>query len=62
MWKKMYSLSLFVAYLTQNLFEVLTLISDAAEYRLRELLGELAVLAEHRVDPLRFSIHPVDVL
>lgn len=36
--------------------EVLTLISDAVEYRLREILAELAVLAEHRMDNLRHAL------
>lgn len=33
------------------------MISDAAEYRLREILGELAVLAEHRMEPLRYGCY-----
>ncbi|VDM53579.1 unnamed protein product [Angiostrongylus costaricensis] len=42
--------------------EVLVLISDAAEYRLRELIGELAILAEHRIEPLRLNSNyaPID--
>ncbi|KHJ94149.1 hypothetical protein OESDEN_05922 [Oesophagostomum dentatum] len=35
--------------------EVLVLISDAAECRLREIIGELAILAEHRMEPLRLN-------
>ncbi|CAJ0919038.1 unnamed protein product, partial [Mesorhabditis belari] len=31
--------------------ELVTLISDATEYRIRELIGELGVMAQHRLDP-----------
>lgn len=33
--------------------EVLTLISEAAEHRLRGILAQLAVITEHRLEPLR---------
>ncbi|MFH4983028.1 hypothetical protein AB6A40_009737 [Gnathostoma spinigerum] len=33
--------------------EVITMISRAAEYRLRNILAHLAVIAEHRLEPLR---------
>ncbi|PAV67750.1 hypothetical protein WR25_04247 [Diploscapter pachys] len=35
--------------------EMLILLSDVCESRLREILGELATLAEHRLDPLRLN-------
>ncbi|KAK6008957.1 transcription initiation factor TFIID component TAF4 family protein [Ostertagia ostertagi] len=42
--------------------EVLVLISDAAECRLREIIGELTILAEHRMEPLRLNPNygPID--
>ncbi|ETN81500.1 hypothetical protein NECAME_08468, partial [Necator americanus] len=42
--------------------EVLVLISDAAECRLREIIGELAILAEHRMEPMRLNPNygPID--
>lgn len=33
--------------------EVIALISQAAEFRLRVMLAKLAVVAEHRLEPLR---------
>lgn len=33
--------------------DVVTMISQAAEYRLRNVLARLSVTAEHRLEPLR---------